>query len=339
MDRHLDIPYDGSMPPKPVLIDTDVDIDDWMAILYLSMHPDVELRGITVTGVGASHLTPGTRNALGLLQLTGKPDVPVARGTSAPLSYSNVFPQSIRGPIDAVYNIVLPQNPNGPVRESAVDFLRATLTASAEPMTILAIGGGTNLGTLLHTYPEVAPKIERIVMMGGVINDVNRDIDGTHVDGNVNVVDPDYSNKVAEWNFFLDPLGGQYLFEAGVPTTVVPLNASNMVPLDLAFYDRIQQNHRTPQASFIYQALTADLAFVQSGTFFFWDPLAAVTLTNPEVTSGRTMNLRVVQELDEENDHSGQLVEDSKGAPADVMLAADASAFYDLFLDVINRLV
>jgi pyrimidine-specific ribonucleoside hydrolase len=63
----------------PVLIDTDVDIDDWMAILYLSMHPDVDLRGVTTTGVGACHLTPGTRNALNLLQLTGKPDVPVAK--------------------------------------------------------------------------------------------------------------------------------------------------------------------------------------------------------------------------------------------------------------------
>ena len=321
------------MPQKCVLIDTDVDIDDWMAILYLSMHPDVDLRGITVTGVGASHLTPGTKNALGLLQLTGKPDVPVAQGTSAPLRYSNAFPQSIRGPIDSVYNIVLPRNPNGPVRESAVDFLRATLTAADSPMTILAIGGGTNLGALLHEYPDVAPKIERIVMMGGVLNDV----DGTHVEGNVNVVDPDYSNKVAEWNFFLDPLGGQYMFDSGVPTTLVPLNASNMVPLNLAFYDRIQKNHRTPQASFIYQALTADLAFVQSGTFFFWDPLAAVTLTDPDVTSGRTMNLRVVQELDEENDHSAQLLEDPKGSPIDVMLSADADAFYDLFLDVINR--
>lgn len=232
---------------------------------------------------------------------------------------------------------MLPRNPNGPVPESAVDFLRATLTASAEPMTILAIGGGTNLGTLLHTYPEVAPKIERIVMMGGVLNAVDGKVDETHVEGNVNAVDPDYSNAVAEWNFFLDPLGGQYLFDSGVPTTLVPLNASNMVPLDLAFYDRIQQNHRTPQASFIYQALTADLAFVQSGTFFFWDPLAAATLTNPDVTSGRTMNLRVVQELDEENDHSGQILEDPKGSAVDVRLSADANAFYDLFLDVINR--
>jgi len=311
----------------PVLIDTDVDIDDWMAILHLSMHPNVDLRGITTTGVGACHLTPGTQNALNLLQLTGKPDVPVAKGTNAPLSYSNVFPTSIRGPIDAVYNVPLPKNPNSPVNESAVDFLRATLNASPTPMTILAIGGGTNLGTLLHTYPDVASKIERIVMMGGAV----------YVPGNVADVDPDYTNKVAEWNFFLDPLGGQYMFDSGVPTTLIPLDASDFVPLNLPFYDRIQQRHTTPQAAFIYQTLTADIPFVQSGEFFFWDPLAAAVLTDPSLASGKTLKLRVVQELDEEADHSGQLVEDPNGASIDVMLDANADAFYDLFLDVINR--
>lgn len=310
----------------PVLIDTDVDIDDWMAILYLSMHPGVDLRGITTTGVGACHLKPGTQNALNLLQLTGKPDVPVAKGTNAPLSYSNVFPASIRKPIDAVYNVPLPKNPNPPVSESALDFLRATLTASPTPMSILAIGGGTNLGTLLHTYPDVASKIERIVMMGGAV----------YVPGNVADVDPDYTNKVAEWNFFLDPLGGQYMFDSGVPITLIPLDASDHVPLNLAFYDRIQQRHTTPQAAFIYQTLTADIPFVQSGDFFFWDPLAAATLTNPDISSGKTLKLRVVQELDEEADHSGQLVEDPNGATIDVMLDANADAFYDLFLDVIN---
>ncbi|HEY4640060.1 MAG TPA: nucleoside hydrolase [Thermoanaerobaculia bacterium] len=310
----------------PVLIDTDVDIDDWMAILFLSMHPNVDLRGITTTGAGASHLTPGTRNALNLLQLTGKPDVPVAKGTSAPLRYSNVFPQSIRGPIDAVYNVPLPTNPNQPVADTAVEFLRKTLEAADEPMHILAIGGGTNLGTLLHEHPEVAPKIGRIVMMGGAV----------YVPGNIAVVDPDYTNQVAEWNFFLDPLGGQYLFDSGVPTTLVPLDASDHVPLNLPFYDRLQQRHTTPQAAFIYQVLTADIPFVQSGTFFFWDPLAAATLVDPTVTSGKTLKLRVVQELDEEADHSAQLVEDPSGAPIDVMLDANADAFYDLFLDTIN---
>ena len=310
----------------PILIDTDVDIDDWMAILYLSMHPNVVLHGITTTGVGAAHLTPGTRNALGLLQLAGKPGVPVAAGTSAPLRYSNVFPASIRQPIDAVYNIRLPQNPNGPVGKPAVEFLREALLAAPAPMTILAIGGGTNLGALLHAHPEVAPKIERVVMMGGAI----------HVPGNVAAVNPDYSNQVAEWNFFIDPLGGHYLVSSGVPITLVPLDASNDVPMDLAFYDQLQQRHRTPQAAFIYQALTADLAFVQSGEFFFWDPLAAVTLTTPSVAKGQRLGLRVVQELDEQDDRSGQLVVDDAGAPVDVMLSADAEAVHREFLDVIN---
>jgi pyrimidine-specific ribonucleoside hydrolase len=313
------------MTKIPVLIDTDVDIDDWMAILYLSMHPDVDLRGLTTTGVGACHLTPGTRNALNLLQLTGKPDIPVAAGTSAPLRYSNCFSASIRTPIDTVYNIKLPTNPNGPVSETAVDFLCNTLANADEPMTILAIGGGTNLGTLLHGHPEVIPKIDRIVMMGGAVR----------VSGNVADVDPDYSNKVAEWNFFLDPLGGQYLLDSGVPITLIPLDASNYVPLDLAFYDRLQQRHTTPQASFIYQTLTADIGFVQSGDFFAWDPLAAVVLTNGAIASGETLTLKVVQEMDEEDDHSGQLVEDPAGASVHVMLKADADAFYDEFLSVI----
>lgn len=310
----------------PILIDTDVDIDDWMAILYLSMHPGVTLLGITTTGVGAAHLTPGTRNVLGLLQLTGKPDVPVAAGTSAPLRYSNVFPASIRQPIDAVYNLRLPENANQPVDRRAVEFLRETLLAAPEPVTILAIGGGTNLGTLLRDHPAVAPRIARVVMMGGAV----------HVPGNVAAVNPDYSNQVAEWNFFIDPLGGQLLFDSGVPITLVPLDASNDVPMDLAFYDQLQQRHRTPQASFVYQALTADLAFVQSGEFYFWDPLAAITLTTPSVASGRTLRLRVVQELDEEDDRSGQLVEDQGGAAVDVMLSADAAAVHREFLDVIN---
>src|SRR5207248_2959014 len=81
-------------------------------------------------------------------------------------------------------------------------------------------GGGTNLGMLLHAHPEVRPKIERIVMMGGAV----------FVPGNVAVVDADYTNQVAEWNFFLDPLGGQSMFDSGVPITLIPLDASNHVP-------------------------------------------------------------------------------------------------------------
>lgn len=314
------------MPKTPVLIDTDVDIDDWMAILYLLLHPDVDVLGITVTGAGASHLSYGVKNALGLVALAGKPDVPVAAGAKAPLIYSNVFSNSIRQPIDMTYNVPLPANPNKPVAGSATDFLVKTLTAAPEPVTILAIGGGTNLGVLLHDHPEAASKIAHVVMMGGAIR----------VAGNVNAVDPDYANKVAEWNIFIDPLGAKYLFDSGVTITLVPLDASNFVPINLPFYDRLQQRHTTPAAAFIYQVFTADIAFVQSGDFFAWDPLAATILTDPSIGKYTDMKLKVVQELDEEDDHSGQLIESPDGAPVRVAMWADAQAFSDLWLNVIN---
>jgi inosine-uridine nucleoside N-ribohydrolase len=314
------------MAKTPVLIDTDVDIDDWMAILYLLLHPEVDVLGVTVTGAGASHLSFGVKNALGLVALAGKPDTPVAAGAKAPLLYSNVFSASIRGPIDATYNVPLPVNPNPAVSESATDFLVKTLTSCSEPVTILAIGGGTNLGTLLRDHPEVVPKIRHVVMMGGAIK----------VPGNVNVVDADYSNTVAEWNFFIDPLGAKLLFDSGVAITLVPLDASDLVPINLPFYDRLQQRHVTPAAAFIYQVMTADIAFVQSGNFFAWDPLAAAILTDESIGRFTDLKLSIVQELDEENDHSAQLVETADGAKVRTALWADADRFYDRWLTVIN---
>ena len=314
------------MGKTPVLIDTDVDIDDWMAILYLLLHPDADVAGITVTGAGASHLSFGVKNALGLAALAGKPQTPVAAGAKAPLLYSNCFTYAIRQPIDTTYNVPLPVNPNPPVSGSATEFLLRTLTAAPEPITILAIGGGTNLGTLLRDHPEVASKIARVVMMGGAIK----------VPGNVNVVDNSYSNTVAEWNIFIDPLGAKILFDAGVPIDLVPLDASNFVPINLPFYDRLQQRHTTPAAAFIYQVFTADIGFVQSGDFFAWDPLAATILMDDSIGRFENLQLDVVQELDEEDDHSAQLVESPGGAPIRTALWADADRFYDHWLAVIN---
>ncbi|HEX5749487.1 MAG TPA: nucleoside hydrolase [Archangium sp.] len=311
----------------PVIIDTDVDIDDWMAMLFLLKHPEVDVLGITTTGTGAAHLTPGTLNALKLLMLVDQPTLPVARGANAPLRYSNVFPTSIRSVIDSVYGLPLPTNPNGPSAQDAVSFLRTTLLGSPTPVSILAIGGLTNLGILLRDHPEVAPRIARIVVMGGAVN----------VPGNVNVVDPDYANKTAEWNIFLDPLGADIVFRSGVPITLVPLDASNHVPLDMNFYVRLQDRHDTRAAAFVFQALTADMPFVNSGDFYFWDPLAAAALVAPSLVTTQQMGIRVVQELNEEEDHSGQLLQDdTRGSRMSVAMGANADAFYELFLSILN---
>src|SRR5271167_3505902 len=141
-----------------------------MAILFLMKHPRVSVLGISTTGCGAAHLTAANGNDRDLLMLTATPSTRVASGTSAPLIYSNQFPNSIRDGVDDLFGLTLPTNPALLDPRPAAEFLYETLRDSPEPVTILAIGGLTNLGTLVRGHPEILPKIARLVVMGGAID-------------------------------------------------------------------------------------------------------------------------------------------------------------------------
>lgn len=80
----------------PILVDTDMSQDDWMAILYLVQHPAFEVRAITVTGNGIAHCDPGVQNAMNLLALAGNPDIPVVCGRETPLQGDHAFPDACR---------------------------------------------------------------------------------------------------------------------------------------------------------------------------------------------------------------------------------------------------
>lgn len=312
--------------PAPFIIDTDVDIDDWMAMLYLLNHPSVEVRGVTVVGTGACHLEPGTQNALNILMLPDKGDIPVAMGLSKPMKYNHQFPPDIRKPVDELYGIRLPRkyhNPRRPLPD-AIEFLYAVLTESEEKINILAIGPLTNLGTLLIQFPELAEKIAGIYIMGGTIE----------APGNVHAADPSIPNLVSEWNIYLDPVAADIVFKSGAPVHLIPLDATSFVPVTKAFYLRIMQNHKTPSAAFVYNALIKDFGFLRTGSFYFWDPLAAVVGTNPHIGAHEVMNIRIDTR---NNDRSGQLLlDDEKGSPINVYLNADGPAFDDLLLNVLN---
>lgn len=326
--------------PIPVIIDTDVALDDWMAILYLLSNPAFSVIGITTTGVGAAHLAAGTTNVLSLLQAVNKANIPVAAGTSAPLIYSNVFPGAWRALVDSAYGLRLPQNPNSPVSQSAVDFLQSTILGSSTPVTILSIGGGTNLGTLFqqassNTMQQLQAAISAIYMMGGAIN----------TSGNVNSFNPDYLNKVAEWNIFIDVLGASLVFNSGIPITLVPLDASNQVPLDQNFYGQLQgfiianQNFVPAASQLVFAGLSnpSNLQTINQGQYFFWDPLAAMVLTNNDLVQTTSMQLTVNQALDEENDTSGQLVSGSGPTIQVAMNVPSALAAQSLFFSAITN--
>src|SRR5579862_7973243 len=67
-----------------VIIDTDIGIDDAHAVSLALISPEIRLEGIT-TVFGNTEVDHCTRNALYLLNLAGKTDIPVRQGVNVPL--------------------------------------------------------------------------------------------------------------------------------------------------------------------------------------------------------------------------------------------------------------
>jgi inosine-uridine nucleoside N-ribohydrolase len=165
--------------------------------------PEVELLGIT-TVAGNQTLDKTTVNALKILEFVGRTDVPVAAGAAQPL---------VREPYVAAYvhgetgmdGPELPPPELTPVDQHAVDFLAERIE---DGVVLIPTGPLTNIGLLLSRYPEVAGRIERIVLMGGAI-----------AEGNV--------TPAAEFNIWADPEAAARVFTSGIDVTMVGLDVTH----------------------------------------------------------------------------------------------------------------
>ncbi len=201
------------MTPTPLVIDTDPGIDDALAILLATASPEVDLRLVT-TVHGNVELAQTTENALRVLHLAGRSDVPVAAGARSSL----VHPQPERaGHVHGTAGlggVELPPSPAPVDPRPAVVAMAELLTSSPEPVTVATIGPLTNLALLLGVYPDAAARIGRLVVMGG----------SAARGGNV--------TAAAEFNIWADPEAAQAVLDAGLPTTLVGLDVTLPTVLD-----------------------------------------------------------------------------------------------------------
>lgn len=191
-----------------IVIDTDPGQDDALAILLALAERDrLDVLGLTtVAGNVPVELT--TVNALRLVELAGRNDVPVHRGAPKPLLRPLKTAEFICGP-DGLEGAGLPPPRSRPGDAHAVAFLLDTLRAARlRSITICPLGPLTNIALALAQAPELAAKIERIVLMGGA-----RDL------GNV--------TPAAEFNFHVDPHAAQIVLQSGVPIVMFGLNATH----------------------------------------------------------------------------------------------------------------
>ena len=298
----------------PVIIDSDGAPDDVYAILYLLRHPRVSVLALTLS-CGVSYVNEGTQNFVGLLSYLGYDNIPVAAGKETPLYVNHTFPNPWREGSKNFYSLDLPTTEDKVSDLNASELIISLAKSSNEKITIVALGPLTNLAIAFQSDPSIIEKINLLNIMGGAVN----------VPGNVGY-ESDIPNYDAEWNFYVDPHAADIVFQSQIPILLIPLDATNQVPITAEFKDKLGREKNTPEADIIHQFLSPGL--------YFWDILTVVALTDRDIVTIQDYHLEVV--LDKEN-HDGETIPNfGESTNAQVAIDANRTAFETKFLEIVN---
>jgi inosine-uridine nucleoside N-ribohydrolase len=308
-----------------IIIDTDVGFDDVIAMLYLFERHDFQVKAITVESIGANYCPAAYHNVSGILSLAHYKNIPIACGHATLTPTQQHSMARIIQRFLTLYGAghLLPPTKNA-FADNPAALLAKIITAEPHPITLLAIGPLTNIAEALEQYPQIKKNIRAIVIMGGAIN----------VPGNLSNVYPGTSNHTAEWNIYLNAPAAKKVFTSGIPLRLVPLDVTQTLPIDWDFYQQLKNSHPTPEAAFIYELLTRNQQIIHDKKWYFWDPLAAVLLTDPNLAEWKTELLDVQQQP--EFSKGTLVVNNRTGNPVAVCTRVDAKKFKTLLLKTIN---
>ncbi len=210
--------------PSKILFDTDPGVDDSMALLFALASPELDVIGVT-TVFGNNGVDKMTLNALRVLEVAGRSDIPVAQGAAAPLVRAYRGRGAAVHGADGLGNSHLPLPVGKPLNESAASFIVRTVCAQPGEVTLVAVGPLTNLALALKLEPRLAEAVKAVVIMGGA----------AHVPGNI--------SPVAEANIYNDPEAARLVFSAGWPLTMVGLDVTTRTVMTRAFFDSLIAVH------------------------------------------------------------------------------------------------
>jgi inosine-uridine nucleoside N-ribohydrolase len=308
---------------RAVIIDTDAGADDLVAIAFLLSRPDIHVEAVTIVN-GMAHVPAGGRNVLRLLTLAGRKDIPVYLGRETPLFGTQEFPEEWRRASDELPGITLPETKRSPESRDAADFLLKRLLDAAHPVQVLALGPLTNLAEVFSHTPRAARTGRQLVILGGAVR-----VSGNLGDGGFFKTD----NTSAEWNMFIDPGAAKIVFTSGAPIRLVPLDATQLVPIDMALFEQFQSRAVTPLAKFVAQVLATNRDQIRQGFYFARAPLAAAVLANPAVVTFRPLAIEMSGKP-EELGRTGEIKK--RRANAEVAIDANALRFRDVFMTALG---
>lgn len=266
------------MPPRKIIIDTDPGQDDAVAILLALASPkELEVLGITAVA-GNVPLTLTERNARIVCELAGRSDMRVFAGCDRPLRHSLVTAEHVHGKT-GLDGPDLPEPTMTLAPGHAVDFIIDTLrTEPAGTVTLCPLGPLTNIATAFEKAPDIASRVQEIVLMGGAYFEV----------GNI--------TPAAEFNIYVDPEAAEIVIKSGCKITIMPLDVTHKALV-------------TKPRNDAFRALgtPVGIAVAEMTDFFerfdkekygsagapLHDPCVTAYLIKPELFNGRHVNVEV----------------------------------------------
>ncbi|CAJ1906996.1 Pyrimidine-specific ribonucleoside hydrolase RihA [Aeromonas dhakensis] len=190
----------------PVILDCDPGHDDAIALILALASPELKVLAVTTS---AGNQTPDKtlNNALRILTLLGRDDIPVAAGAPKPLARELIIADNVHGE-SGLDGPKLPDPAFAPVAMTALELMASCLRESPEPVTLVPTGPLTNIALLLAAHPELKSKIARIVLMGGAAGAGNW-------------------TPAAEFNIYVDPEAADMVFKSGLPITMCGLDVTH----------------------------------------------------------------------------------------------------------------
>ncbi len=305
-------------PARPVIIDCDPGIDDAVMLVMALRSSRLDVRAVT-TVAGNVPLRLTSRNARMICQRLGRTDVPVFAGCPRPMLRDPVTAEEFHGEsgIQGI-DVFEPEVPLAP-GHAVGEIIRQLKAAAPRSMTVVVTGPMTNIACALVMAPEIAAAIGEIVIMGGA------DLEG----GNI--------TPRAEFNIYADPHAAAIVLGAGIPATLLSLDATHQVRATGARIARIAALSGTPAAltaSLLTAANRLEARARPGTTVPMHDPSTAAWLLAPHLFEAKPCRVSVVTRPGKEFGRT--TVRDMQRGPHRWVTKADADGFFALLEDLLK---
>lgn len=263
---------------RKIIIDTDPGQDDAVALLLALASPEeLDILGI-VAVAGNVGLAQNARNALKVVELSGRTEVPVHAGCERPMRRKLRTAEHVHGPT-GLDGPDLPEPKKTLEERHGVDFIIDTLRKEeAGAVTLCTLGPLTNVAMALIKAPDIAPRIREIVMMGGAYFEV----------GNI--------SPAAEFNIYVDPEAADVVLTSGVPITMLPLDVTHRMLTHeqrLEAFRGIGNKAGKAVAEMLNFSERFDLEKYDSKGAPLHDPCVIAWLLEPTLFEGRQINVTI----------------------------------------------